>query len=293
MKKRIFLAAVAVAAVACSSAEKTPTTPVLTDKIVFCEATLPLDGKLLVGSFGSDEVDPLNTEGKGYILEFTDTVSRVLIPADGTLSAPKGLLVKDDYLFIADVGKMAVYNLAAPNEKPKIVPFPEGELFVNDMALHGNTLYVPVTNTGSIYALNVARPSQLDTAGLKPYVTVPGANGIVIRGDTMYIASYPPDGVTTQDNVIYRIDNISTPVATKLFDRPGQYDGLALSGDGGRLYFTNWVDSEVGYYDLGTGKTELLTPGVGIEGPARLSTDGKKLYVPDLPGSKVVEIDIR
>ena len=124
-------------------------------------------------------------------------------------------------------------------------------------------------------------------------MTVPGANGIVIRGDTMYIASYPPDGVTTQDNVIYRIDNISTPVATKLFDRPGQYDGLALSGDGSRLYFTNWVDSEVGYYDLGTGKTELLTPGVGIEGPARLSTDGKKLYVPDLPGSKVVEIDIR
>ena len=115
MKKRIFLAAVAVAAVACSSAEKTPTTPVLTDKIVFCEATLPLDGKLLVGSFGSDEFNPLNTEGKGYILEFTDTVSRVLIPADGTLSAPKGLLVKDDYLFIADVGKMAVYNLAAPN----------------------------------------------------------------------------------------------------------------------------------------------------------------------------------
>ena len=77
MKKRIFLAAVAVAAVACSSAEKTPTTPVLTDKIVFCEATLPLDGKLLVGSFGSDEFNPLNTEGKGYILEFTDTVSRV------------------------------------------------------------------------------------------------------------------------------------------------------------------------------------------------------------------------
>ncbi len=60
----------------------------------------------------------------------------------------------------------------------------------------------------------------------------------------MYIASYPPDGVTTQDNVIYRIDNISTPVATKLFDRPGQYDGLALSGDGSRLYFTNWVDSK-------------------------------------------------
>lgn len=139
---------VAVAAVACSSAKKRRQRPFSPIRSYSAKPRCRWTAKLLVGSFGSDEFNPLNTEGKGYILEFTDTVSRVLIPADGTLSAPKGLLVKDDYLFIADVGKMAVYNLAAPNEKPKIVPFPEGELFVNDMALHGNTLYVTVTNTG-------------------------------------------------------------------------------------------------------------------------------------------------
>ena len=97
------------------------------------------------------------------------------------------------------------------------------------MALHGNTLYVTVTNTGSIYSLDVTRPYAIDTASLKPYVTIPGANGIAIRGDTMYVASYPPDGVTTPDNAIYCIENISAPVATKLFDRPGQYDGLAAA----------------------------------------------------------------
>ena len=172
--------------------------------------------------------------------------------------------------------------------QPQIVRFPDGELYVNDMALHGNTLYVTVTNTGSIYSLDVTRPYAIDTASLKPYVTIPGANGIAIRGDTMYVASYPPDGVTTPDNAIYCIENISAPVATKLFDRPGQYDGLALSADGGRLYFTNWVDSEVGYYDFADKQVHLLDPGVAIGGPARLSLDGDRLYVPDLPGSRVV-----
>ena len=78
------------------------------------------------------------------------------------------------------------------------------------------------------------------------------------------------------------------PVATKLFGRPGQYDGLALSADGSRLYFTNWVDSEVGYYDFADKQVHLLDPGVAIGGPARLSLDGDRLYVPDLPGSRVV-----
>lgn len=143
------------------------------------------------------------------MLEFTDTVSRVLIPSDGNLSAPKGMLVKDSCLLIADVGKLAVYDLRDTAAAPQIVRFPDGELYVNDMALHGNTLYVTVTNTGSIYSLDVTRPYAIDTASLKPYVTIPGANGIAIRGDTMYVASYPPDGVTTPDNAIYCIENIS------------------------------------------------------------------------------------
>lgn len=291
MKKSLIFTILAALLAACASRDSGKAVTVLSDKIVNGEATLPVGDKLLVGSFGASEFNPLNTEGKGYILEFTDTVSRVLIPSDGTLSAPKGMLVKDGRLFIADVGKMAVYNLTDTSQAPQVVRFPEGELFVNDMALHGNTLYVTVTNTGSIYSLDVTNPAAIDTAGLRPYITVPGANGIAISGDTMYIASYPPDGHTTSDNVIYYVENISTPVVTKLFDRPGQYDGLALSEDGNRLYFTNWVGSEVGFYDFETGTIVTLDPGTPIGGPARLSLHDGKLYVPDLPGSRVVVVE--
>lgn len=57
---------------------------------------------------------------------------------------------------------MVVYNLDTLSHAPQVVPFPEGELFVNDMALAGDTLYVTVTNTGNIYSLDVSAPSKLD-----------------------------------------------------------------------------------------------------------------------------------
>ena len=178
-----------------------PQVEILTnDSIAYCESVLADGDRLLVCNFGTDELNPLNTEGKGYVLEWKDGIFRTLIPADGNLSGPKGTLIKDSHLFIADVGKMVVYNLDTLSQAPQVVPFPEGELFVNDMALAGDTLYVTVTNTGNIYFLDVSAPSKLDPQALTLYTNVPGANGIVLRDDVMYVASYPPDGVTTGGN---------------------------------------------------------------------------------------------
>ena len=71
MKKTFFLAAMAAATiVACTPKSESQETPVLlTENIRFCEATLLTpDGKVLVGSFGTEELNPLNNEGKGDIL---------------------------------------------------------------------------------------------------------------------------------------------------------------------------------------------------------------------------------
>lgn len=89
-----------------------PQVEILTnDSIAYCESVLADGDRLLVCNFGTDELNPLNTEGKGYVLEWKDGIFRTLIPADGNLSGPKGTLIKDSHLFIADVGKMVVYNL--------------------------------------------------------------------------------------------------------------------------------------------------------------------------------------
>ena len=262
----------------------------LTDNIRFCESVLTHGDTLLVASFGSEQLNPLNEEGKGYILLFEDTLSRKIIPADGSLSAPKGMLIKDNHLFVADVGKMMIFNLGDTTAAPQTVAFPTGELFINDLALDepSQTLYITVTNTGNIYSLNVSDPAQASEAPLTFYTNVPGANGIVIDSGAMWIASYPADGVTVPENVIYYISDIASPRITPLIERPGQYDGLALSDDKAALYFTNWTGPEVGYVDLTTGEVEVLPIGDTLTGPARIQLKDNILYIPDLPGSQVI-----
>ncbi len=199
-----------------------PQVEILTnDSIAYCESVLADGDRLLVCNFGTDELNPLNTEGKGYVLEWKDGTFRTLIPADGNLSGPKGTLIKDAHLFIADVGKMVVYNLdTLSGTAGRSVP--GGRTF---RQRHGvgrrYAFYVTVTNTGNIYSLDVSAPSKLDPQALTLYTNVPGANGIVLRDDVMYVASYPPDGVTTDKNVIYEIGDIRMPHPSSA-DRPGR-----------------------------------------------------------------------
>ena len=65
------------------------------------------------------------------------------------------MAVKDDCLFVADVGCVVVYNMKQPEQRPVKIAFPEGELFVNDIVALGDFLLVSVTNTGHLYSIDV------------------------------------------------------------------------------------------------------------------------------------------
>lgn len=286
MKKIFFPGALLVLMAGCAQPQSELSVAVLSDSIRYCESVLVDGDRLLVANFGTQELNPLNQEGKGYILEFTGGSPRTLIPADGILSGPKGMRLKDNVLYIADVGKLVAYDLSLPDARPRIVPMPEGELFVNDLAFSDNTLYITVTDAGKVYSLDVTAPAD----SLKLVAEIPGANGIIIDGNKAYVASYPPDGVTTQANIIYRIDDLQNPVVSPLTDRQGQYDGLALSQDGSKLYFTSWEEGQVGYYDFSTTQVTLLPLSETPAGPARIDLKGSELYIPDLPGSRVLVV---
>lgn len=128
---------------------------IVSKNIRFCESTYPYEGGILIGNFGTEQLNPLNNEGKGYINYYKDGKLNVLIAADGNLSAPKGMFTKDNYLFICDVNKIMVYNLKALKETPQTIFFPEDDLFINDLAADGNTLYASVTNSGKSIRLTL------------------------------------------------------------------------------------------------------------------------------------------
>ncbi len=257
----------------------------------FCEGTTESNDKIYFSNFGGENLNPLNTDGKGYIMKIVDNNPEVLIPANGDLNAPKGMNIEDNFLYIADVGCVMVYNLK-DTTPPLKLELPEGNLFVNDIAIEDNNAYISVTNSGKVFKLDISNPANLSKDMIVEYATVSGANGIVIEDKTMYIASYPADGVTTDKNTIYIIKNIDNPKVEKLISRQGQYDGLALSDKKDRLYFTNWIDGEVGYIVLDTKEVVIMDINYTFAGPADMTYDDGKLYIPDLPNSKIVTIDV-
>lgn len=265
---------------------------IITDNFRFNESTYPYDEGILVANFGTEQLNPLNEEGKGYIAYRKGGRTDILIPADGSLSAPKGMFVKDGYLFVCDVNKVVVYNLNALAETPQTIRFPEGDLFVNDLAASGNTLYASVTNTGRIYSMDVSNPAAMGEVVPAKWVDIAGPNGLVIDGGTMYVASYPADGKTTAANVVYKIADLGNPVPEKFITTPGQYDGIALSADKKTMYVTNWVPAGVYCIDMETRVMTSLAIGEEVAGPADITVVDGEMYIPDLPNSRLLCIPV-
>lgn len=256
----------------------------------YCESTYPYNGGILIANFGSDQLNPLNTDGKGYILFHKNGKTEVLIATDGHLSAPKGMLAHKGFLYVCDVNKVVVYNLIKKETKPYTIQLPEGHLFANDLVTDGNYLYISVTNTNTIFRVDISQTPKIGTP--ETWVSVAGPNGLLLHENTLYIASYPADGKTTDNHVIYRISNLKAPSPEKWIETPGQYDGLALSSDGKSIYVTNWTPAQIARIDFAT---RTITPldvqlAQPLTGPADITVKDNHIYIPDLPNSRVVVI---
>lgn len=257
--------------------------------IRYCESTYPYQDGLLIANFGTEELNPLNSEGKGYIVFYKEGKSEVMLPADGNLSAPKGMFVRNNYLYVCDVNKIVVYNLSDKKQKPQVLRLPEGNLFVNDLAADShNHLYASVTNTDKIFRIDISNPAQPGQP--QEWLNISGPNGLLIHDDILYVASYPADGVTKAENVIYRVENLENPSVQKLTQTTGQYDGIALAADGKSLYVTNWTPAQVSRINLSDGSLSPLCVHLpeNLVGPADMTVKDGWMYIPDLPNSRVL-----
>ena len=243
---------------------------VLTRNLQICYSVCPYQDGLLISNWGTDSINPLNQEGKGYIAFHKEGVTSILIPADGTLSAPKGMAVKDDYLFVADVNKVVVYNLNETSGQPQVIPFPEGNDFVSDVAIVGNVLLASVTNTSSIYALDISNLAHIDVGSLAVYAVVPGATSLCVSDYHLFIGSSTTYGEPTEFNVIYMIDDLSNPVAQPITHRIGQYQDLALTSDGESLYFIDKNSDKLGRLEFATGVVDFMAVPMKWQNPSSL-----------------------
>lgn len=297
MKKTALLAlclTTIATAISCTQNNQITLTEV-TDNVIYPEAVIPYQDMLLSTNFGVTEFNPLNAEGKGYITTYKNGVNTIFIPNDGNLNAPKGMAIKDGMLFISDVNKIVVYNLDSLAAPAQTIVMPEGEDMINDIAFLADDMYVTSTITGNILKYSAISTDSLHKATATIYTNIPGANGILIKDGTMYVASFDPNSTPQPNNLIYAIDMAEANIAPKaLLSKPGLYDGLDLSTDGKMLYFSNWADKEIGRIELETNTVTIaaIAENNKIASGGDITIYRDSIAVPDLLESRIVLLPV-
>lgn len=255
------------------------------DEIQRAESVCPYDGGILISNFGS---------GKGgYVLYRKDENTKMLIAPGEGLRNPTGLAAGNGMLFICDGDTLKVFDMENPGKDFYEIRLDgSGHLF-NDVAIDGDHLYLSVTDQDAIYWMDISDTSNLAEGTLEYFVEVPGPNGIAAGNGALYVAAISKDFTSVgEDNIIYVIPDLTAPKAERLVDVPGLYDGVALSDDGGTLYYSDWNTASVEAVDLASGERKQIYQEDGM-GPADIAQKNGILYVPDLTGSRILEFTIQ
>lgn len=256
---------------------------VITKGLEYNEGTLAYNDRLFVSNFGIAEMNPLNTKNNGYILSFDKNMkSEILIHPQRGLSAPKGMAVLNNRLYIADVGRVMIFNLEDLDMTPVTLRLPKGDAFVNDVVAIGDEVWFSVTDSGNIYKYKWGNTP-------KKVLNIKGANGLFFDNDRLYVASYADHGR------VYVIKDLKNPVPEVFFNVKASYDGIAVDEE--TVYLTSWGDNQeplifaVNKND--PSDYEVLKTPIEIKGPADISCFQGRLWVPDLVQSKLVGIKIK
>ena len=237
----------------------------------------PTSGQLYVSNI---QGNPLEVDGQGYIS---------LITADGKmldqywltgLDAPKGMAIKDNLLYVADLKKLRIIDLSKKQLLQSIDVPNSGML--NDIAVGANgTVYVTDFLNGGIY--------RLQHNQLEPWIgsdLLPHPNGIFFDGDYLVVATWgeniQDDFSTTVLGSLYRVEEQSANVTLMENAREiGNLDGITRIGD--RLFVNDWINGNVFQYLHG----ELTLAFNAGKTAADIAANGNELLVPVMFGAKV------
>jgi hypothetical protein len=236
---------------------------------------------LYVSEFVS-ELKPAQKDGKGRISKVSlsgEILEAQFLPAPGdTLHKPKGIWVKDNWLWVTDIDVVWVFDLET--RKGRKVEL-TGITFANDPTLVGNALYVSDNRADQLYRVEPA--DFLNMQG-DPKVTRVFADKSV-NPNGLYPAkdgSLLMVGFKSADEArgIYSLSPGGEP---KALSQPiGRLDGVYQMEDGS-LLVTDWKAGALASWDAKSGMQTLAS---GFKGPADFCVvpDAKTLtvVVPDL-----------
>jgi sugar lactone lactonase YvrE len=238
---------------------------------------------------------PLDRDDNGFIARVTpDGTVENLHWIDGTspevmLHAPKGMAIRGDSLFVADIDCIRVFNrVTGQSDGGECI---DGATFLNDLAV-GPEGSIFVTDSG----LQLNDQGQLVPSGTDGLYRYPFQEGR--QGATLATGAElgNPNGVAVGARGIF-VTTLGTgevlrfdPAGNKTVVVPGsstrQLDGIVFTADGGFL-FSSWGESTVYKVDAAGSLGKLVE---GVTAPADIGYDAKRnrVLIPLFNDNKVL-----
>lgn len=282
----IALAAFSTAAVACTA----QSVPVAGHP----ESVAEDDDHYYVAVVGK-KLEPTRKDSDGFVLKVNargKIISENAFP-NVRLDAPKGAVVEDDVLYVADIDRIVGINLRTGAQVCTVDMASTGAQFLNDIVEDDDFLYVSATDINKIFRIDM-RTWKFEEIPVSEPLNAP--NGLAIEDGFLYVGEYASDASGKPAGKIKKLPlagNGARPVSV-IYDVAGQYDGLVVrevenlfGKETDYLYFSDWASKSVKRLNLKTGKAETVTKNP-VEGPADFIIEDDKLWLPAMAEQKVL-----
>lgn len=221
--------------------------------------------------------EPLGRDDNGFISRVSpDGSVEQLKWVDGeadevTLHAPKGMALKGDTLFVADIDTVRAFHRSS-GEPLGAIGIP-GADFLNDLTVGEEAVYVSDTGVdASFSATGNAAIYRIGGGGIERVAAgdeLSGPNGIFVVGEDLWVVSFGSDEVR---RIPLGEGGTGEVVATL---PGGQLDGLVVLHDGAMLV-SSWETSTV--YWVGPDR-EARAIAEGVPSPADIGYDNQRRRV--------------
>lgn len=215
----------------------------------------------------------VSNAGNGDIFKIVNDTMSVFVKR----SAPKGMTILNNTLYVADVTNIAAYNLNdASLVFDKLVP---NAVFLNDICIDSTgNLYATDTQNGCIY-IKAANDTEIIKFAVKD--SIPSPNGIIYEksNNRLLVVSYNTPGK------VYSISLTDSSLTEVLNTGYNNLDGLTKDIYG-NYYISSWGNgNSVGKVIRYNSKFDLKSASVvkdSLNGPADIfyCNDSLRLYIP-------------
>lgn len=189
--------------------------------------------------------------------------------ADVVLDAPKGLVIVDDTLWVADLTRVRKFHRITGAPLGEVVI--EGSVFLNDLAADAaGNLYISDTGGNILYTIDTQDQPSVMLASPAIF----GPNGLFVHADRLYLATYDDTKIFSTALDL----PVALPEATLDF---GQLDGLVRLGDGDWLV-SSWALP--GVLRVAADFSAVSTQVADLSSPADITVDEgrKRVLIPRL-----------